>query len=217
MRIEVWSDFVCPFCYIGKRRLEKAMDSFEHQHKIKVEYKSYQLDPQAVYQPEKNFYQTFSELKGISVEQAKELNLQVAEQAKTVGLTYHFDSMKYTNTFDAHRLTKYADKKGKGKEMVERILSAYFTESKLISDHDILIELANEVGLASNEVSAVLQSDQYREEVQQDRQTAAQMNVKGVPFFVFNEKYALSGAQPIELFLQTLNKVWEESKADPAW
>lgn len=212
MRIEVWSDFVCPFCYIGKRRLEQALEEFGRDREVYVEYRSYQLDPTAEYQADKSFYETFAELKSISVEQAKQLNKQVAEQAKTVGLTYQFDSMKYANTFDAHRITKFAREHGREKEFVERIFYAYFTESKLISDHQTLVELASEVNLDSVEVEKVLQSDQYRQEIQQDIETAAQMGVRGVPFFVFNEKYALSGAQPIELFLQTLKKVWEEEQ-----
>lgn len=215
IRIEVWSDFVCPFCYIGKRRLEKAIAEFEHSDQVNVEYKSYQLDPLSEYQPDKSFYETFSALKGMPLEQAKTLNQQVTAQAKTDGLVYHFDTMKYANTFDAHRVTKFAEEQGKGQEIVERILYAYFTESKLISDHQTLTELASEVGLDPNKVAEVLNSDQYRQEVQKDIQTASQMEIKGVPFFVFNEKYALSGAQPIELFLQTLKKVWEEEKEKP--
>lgn len=215
MRIEVWSDFVCPFCYIGKRRLEQALERFEYGQEVQVEYRSYQLDPNAKYQSEKSFYETFAELKKMSVEQAKQLNQQVAEQAKTVGLTYHFDTMKYTHTLDAHRLTQLAREQGKEKEWVERVFYAYFTESKLISDQETLMELAREVDLDEATVEKVLQSDQYHQEVQHDQQTAAQIGVQGVPFFVLNEKYALSGAQPVDLFLQTLKKVWEEEKEKP--
>ncbi len=151
-------------------------------------------------------------MKHLSVEQARTLNEQVAAQAETVGLTYRFDTMKYTNTYDAHRIAKYAGEQGKGKEFVERVFYAYFTASKLISDPQTLIELAREVDLDPIRVEQILQSDQYQQEIQHDIQTAAQMDVKGVPFFVFNEKYALSGAQPTELFLQTLRKVWKEAK-----
>ncbi|RDW21057.1 disulfide bond formation protein DsbA [Oceanobacillus arenosus] len=210
MKIEVWSDFVCPFCYIGKRRLENAMKQFEHRDDIKVEYKSYQLDPTARHIPGKDFYETFSELKGIPLEQVKVMNNQVGQQAAGEGLTYNFDTMQYANTFDAHRVAKYAAKQGKGKEITERFLHAYFTESRLMSDHETLIELAVEVGLDKEEVAEILQSNDYTKAVENDITVAHQIGVQGVPFFVFNEKYAVSGAQPAEVFSEVLEKVWEE-------
>lgn len=215
MKIEVWSDFVCPFCYIGKRRLENAMEKFPHKEQVTLEYKSYQLDPTAEHIPGKNFYETFSELKGIPLEQVKTMNQQVGQQAATVGLNYNFDDMKYANTFDAHRVAKYAEEKGKGKEVTERFLHAYFTESELLSDYDTLIKLAAKVDLDKEEVEHVLQSDKYRNKVNEDIDVARQIGVQGVPFFVFNEKYAVSGAQPAEVFEEVLNKVWEEEQEKP--
>ncbi|RLL42071.1 DsbA family oxidoreductase [Oceanobacillus piezotolerans] len=215
MKIEVWSDFVCPFCYIGKRRLEHAMEKFSHRDNIVLEYKSYQLDPTAKHIPGKDFYQTFSELKGLPLNQVKAMNGQVGEQAAAIGLTYNFDTMKYANTFDAHRAAKFAETKGKGKEITERFLYAYFTESKLMSDHDTLAELAEEVGLDKEEVKEVMESNRYAKEVREDINVAHQIGVRGVPFFVFNEKYAVSGAQPEEVFHEVLNKVWEEEKDKP--
>ncbi|MBP2079327.1 DsbA family oxidoreductase [Oceanobacillus polygoni] len=215
MKIEVWSDFVCPFCYIGKRRLENAMEKFPHKEQITLEYKSYQLDPTAEHIPGKNFYETFSELKGIPLEQVKTMNQQVGQQAASVGLTYNFDDMKYANTFDAHRVAKYAEEQGKGKEVTERFLHAYFAESELLSDYDTLIKLATEVGLDKEEVEHVLQSDKYRNKVNEDIDVARQIGVQGVPFFVFNEKYAVSGAQPPEVFEEVLTKVWEEEQEKP--
>lgn len=215
MKIEVWSDFVCPFCYIGKRRLEHALENFDNKDKVVVEYKSYQLDPNAKHIPGKDFYETFSELKGIPLEQVKTMNHQVGEQAKAVGLTYHFDTMKYANTFDAHRVAKFAEEKGKAKEITERFLHAYFTESKLMSDFETLISLAGEVGLDEEEVRDVLESNRYAKAVREDINVAHQIGVQGVPFFVFNEKYAVSGAQPEEVFTQVLNQVWEEEREKP--
>jgi len=215
VKIEIWSDFVCPFCYIGKRKLEHAMEEFPNRDKITVEYKSYQLDPQARYDPDLNYYETFSKLKGIPVEQAKMMNEQIGKQAAQIGLTYNFDTMKYPNTFDAHRVAKYAQKHGKGKEVTERFLYAHFTESKLLSDKETLIELAGELGLAKDEVREVLETQKYAKNVQEDIETARQIGVQGVPFFVFNEKYAVSGAQPKDAFLQVLEKVWEEEKEKP--
>lgn len=215
MKVEVWSDFVCPFCYIGKRRLEHALEKFEHKDKVVVEYRSYQLDPNAKHIPGKDFYETFSELKGIPLPQVKVMNEQVGEQAKTVGLDYHFDTMKYANTFDAHRLAKYAEVKGKGNEINERLLYAYFTESRLLSDHDTLVSLARELGLDETEVKETLETNRFSKAVREDITTAQQIGVQGVPFFVFNEKYAVSGAQPEEVFIQVLEKVWEEESQKP--
>lgn len=215
MKIEVWSDFVCPFCYIGKRRLENAMNDFSNRDAITVEYKSYQLDPTAEYVPGESFYETFSNKKGMPIDQVKAMNQQLKQQAEEVGLDYNFDDMKHANTFDAHRVAKLAAEQGKGKEMTERLLYAYFTESRLISDHATLVELAEEVGLSKEDVEHVLTENNYTKAVQADIDIAQQIGVQGVPFFVFNEKYAVSGAQPPEVFSEVLEKVWEEENEKP--
>ena len=212
MKIEVWSDFVCPFCYIGKRHLEKALEQFPHRDEVTVEFKSYQLDSEVEYDPETNFYETFSKLKGMPLDQVKEMNEQVRQIAAQVGLTYHFDTMKYANTFDAHRVAQFAEEQGKGKEITERFLHAYFTESELLSDHETLIKLANEVGLEKEVVKEVLEQNKYSQEVQNDIELARQIGVQGVPFFVFDQKYAVSGAQPIETFQQALEQTWKEKQ-----
>ena len=210
MKIQIWSDFVCRFCYIGKRKLEKAIDQFPHNEHIQINYKSYQLDPTAKHIPGKEYTETFAQLKNIPTEQVVAINNQLTEQASLVGLTYHFDEMQYSNTFDAHQLAKYAAEQGKEKEITERLLYAYFTESKLISDHKTLIELAKEIGLNAEDVERVLQEDAYSNNMQQDIKEAHRIGVQGVPFFVFNNKFAVSGAQPIETFTNVLQKVWEE-------
>lgn len=215
MKIEVWSDFVCPFCYIGKRKLEHALEEFPQKDNVNVQYRSYQLDPDAQHDPDLDFYQTFSKLKGMPVEKAKKMNEQVGKQAEEVGLTYHFDTMKYPNTFDAHRVAKYAQKQGKGNEITERFLYAHFTESKLLSDYETLAALAAEFGLDQDEVMEVLESQKHAKDVREDIETARQIGVQGVPFFVFNEKYAVSGAQPKEVFTEVLEKVWGEEKEKP--
>lgn len=211
MKIEIWSDFVCPFCYIGKRRLEEALAQFPHREAVTIEYKSYQLDPSGEHIPGKDFYETFSELKGIPLEQVKTMNQEVTKQAETVGLDYKFDTMQYANTFDAHRLFQYAENKEKGEAMKERLLHAYFTESELLSDLDTLVKLASDIGLEEKEVRQVLQTNKYRRKVQEDLDVAKEIGVRGVPFFVFNEEYAVSGAQSSEIFAQILEKVWKES------
>lgn len=212
MRIDVWSDFVCPFCYIGKTILDDALKELPEQENVEVHYRSYQLDPDATYDPEKSFTETFSELKQIPVEQVKQMNAQIAARAKEVGLNYNFADMKYSNTFDSHRLLQYAKTEGKEEELTERLFYAYFTESRLLSDHDTLLELAEEVGLDRDKVKQVLSSDQFKEEVLSDIGLAYQIGVRGVPYFVFNNKYAVSGAQPKEVFVEVLQKVLAEEE-----
>ncbi|WP_373895002.1 DsbA family protein [Virgibacillus sp. CBA3643] len=215
MKIEIWSDFVCPFCYIGKRRLEMAMENFPQKENVTVEYKSYELDPNAEVNPGQNMHEYLAANKGMSIEQAKSMNESLGEQAAEVGLIYNFDTTQHTNTFDAHRLAQYAAKQGKGKEMTERLLHAYFTESKLISDHETLVALAEEVGIDADDVKALLKVDDYANHVRGDEEQAREIGVPGVPFFVFNEKYAVSGAQPLEVFTEVLEQVWEEEKEKP--
>lgn len=216
MKIEVWSDFVCPFCYIGKRKMESALENFTHKNDVTIEYKSYELAPDAEKNPGMKMHELLAEKYGMTVEKAKQMNEDIGQQAAEVGLTYNFDNMQHTNTFDAHRVAKFAEKQGKGKEMTERLLHAYFIESKLISDYTTLIELAGEVGLDAGKTEDVLKSDEYAVHVRDDEEQARQIGVQGVPFFVFNEKYAVSGAQPTEAFSEVLEKVWEEENEKPA-
>ncbi|WP_077324299.1 DsbA family oxidoreductase [Virgibacillus siamensis] len=215
MKIEVWSDFVCPFCYIGKRRLEKALNEFAYKEDVTVEYKSYELDPNAEINPGKNIHELLASKYGMTVEKAKNSNESLGKQAAELGLTYNFDSMQHTNTFDAHRLAKFAGENGKGKEMTERLLKAYFTDSELISDHQTLVQLAGESGLDTAKVEEMLKLDDFALHVRADEEQARQIGVQGVPFFVFNEKYAVSGAQPPEVFSEVLEKVWQEENEKP--
>lgn len=211
MKIEVWSDFVCPFCYIGKRRLEQALEQFPHKDDVEVEFKSFELDPHAPVYTEKSIHESLAEKYGMSVEQAKQNTQHVAMQAAQAGLTFHFDGMKPTNTFDAHRLAKFAKDRGKERVITEKLLHAYFTESKNVGDLDTLAEIAEEAGLEREEALAVLRDKQkYANEVRDDQRLARQFGVTGVPFFVINRKYAISGAQPLETFVRALEKVWEE-------
>ena len=215
MKIEIWSDFVCPFCYIGKRRLELALDEFEHRDHVKIEFKSYELDPNAEANPHQNIHEYLASRKGMPLENAKQLNENLRKQAKAVGLTYNFDTMQHTNTFDAHRVAKYAETKKLGKELTERLLQAYFTDSELISDHETLKRLAIEIGLDGKEVEKLLDTKRFSNRVREDEELARQIGVQGVPFFVFNEKYAVSGAQSQDVFAQVLEKIWEEESKNP--
>ena len=210
MKIEIWSDFVCPFCYLGKRKLENALSKFKYEDKVELVFKSFELDPTAKKNYDENISEIIAKKYGITVEQAKHSNFQIMEQAKEVGLDYNFDDLKPTNSFDAHRLSQYAKSKGKMLEMSERILKAYFVDSFNISDHKVLSELASEVGLDRTEVLEVLESNQYALEVREDESAASKLGVSGVPYFVFNNKYSVSGAQSSDHFLEVLDKVKEE-------
>ncbi len=216
MKIEVWSDFVCPFCYIGKRRLEEAIAQFPGKAQVEVEFKSFELDPNAQTYSGTGINEALAKKYGMSIEEAKRANEGIGSQAAEVGLTFNFDEMKPTNTFDAHRLAKFAATVGKEKEMTEKLLASYFTESKLISDHDVLVEIAQAAGIEKEETLAVLNdSTKYANDVRIDEALAQQMGVTGVPFFVINQKYSISGAQPTETFRRALQQVWEEEGNAP--
>lgn len=216
MKIEVWSDFVCPFCYIGKRRLEEAIAQFPGKDQVEVEFKSFELDPNAQTYSGTGINEALAKKYGMSIEEAKRANEGIGSQAAGVGLTFNFDEMKPTNTFDAHRLAKFAATVGKEKEMTEKLLASYFTESKLISDHDVLVEIAQTAGIEKEETLAVLNdSTKYANDVRIDEALAQQMGVTGVPFFVINQKYSISGAQPTETFRRALQQVWEEEGNAP--
>ncbi|MEI2463435.1 DsbA family oxidoreductase [Niallia taxi] len=216
MKIEVWSDFVCPFCYIGKRGLEEAIAQFPGKDQVEVEFKSFELDPNAKTYSGTGINEALAKKYGMSIEEAKRANEGIGSQAAEVGLTFNFDEMKPTNTFDAHRLAKFAATVGKEKEMTEKLLASYFTESKLISDHDVLVEIAQTAGIEKEETLAVLNdSTKYANDVRIDEALAQQMGVTGVPFFVINQKYSISGAQPTETFRRALQQVWEEEGNAP--
>jgi len=211
MKIEIWSDIACPWCYIGRRRLENALDQFEHADQVEIIWRSYQLDPGAPKQYAGSMNDMLVEMKGISHEQAQKMHDHVTALAAEVGLEYRFDIAKAGNSFDAHRLLHHAAKHGKQNEMKERIQRAYFTEGQSFSDFDTLVRLAGEVGLDQDAAREALDSGAYADDVRADIRRAMQIGVRGVPFFVLADKYAVSGAQPSELFLQALEQSWAET------
>lgn len=216
LKIEIWSDVMCPFCYIGKRRIEQALADFPHNESVEIEWKSYQLDPEAPKNSPLDSYDYLANRYGKDRTWSIETHNQVTEQAKLDGLEYRFDRSVVANSFDAHRLSHFAKSKGKGNELEELIFKAYFTDGKNVSDLEMLVELGKSVGLDENELRTVLESDQYSDEVKIDIHEANQIGVRGVPFFVFDSKYAVSGAQPREAFDQTLAKAWEEFQVSKA-
>jgi predicted DsbA family dithiol-disulfide isomerase len=210
MKVEIWSDFACPFCYIGKRRFEQAVEQFGGN--VKVEFRSFELDPNAPKKADQDIHDMLAQKYGMTREKAKAMNDQMTAQAKEAGLDYQMDTIIPSNTHDAHRLSHYAKEQGKMAGFTERVLKAYFTESKHIADFESLASFAEEAGLLKEEAMKVLESDRYSEQVRADQEEAAQVGVQGVPFFVFDEKYAVSGAQPVDSFLQVLQKVEAEEK-----
>lgn len=217
MKVEIWSDVMCPFCYIGKRHFESALEQFEDKKDIQIEWKSFLLDPDV---PEnvgnKNVYEYLAERKGLSVEQSKQMHERVVEMAKNAGLDYNFDIAVVANSFKAHRLIQLAKTKGLGDEAEELLFKSYFTEGKNIADEETLISLAEQIGLTKADLNEALLNQDFQFLVNKDVEEARAIGVSGVPFFVFDRKYAVSGAQPAESFLgalkQSVNE-WKKSNA----
>jgi predicted DsbA family dithiol-disulfide isomerase len=210
MKVEIWSDVMCPFCYIGKRRFEEALSQFPNRESIHISWKSFQLDPHIQHQKGKHIDQYLADAKGMPLAQAKQLNDQVTRMAAEVGLIYHFDQAVVANSFDAHRFAHLAAKHGLGDDAEEALFNANFTEGKDISDHETLTRLGLDIGLDPIEVQSVLQSDMYADEVRHDIVEAQHLGVRGVPFFVLDRKYAISGAQPVETFSGALKQAYAE-------
>jgi len=207
MKIEIWSDIMCPFCYIGKRQLESALTEFPN-NEFEIEWKSFQLDPTITPQSGKDVFTFLAERKGISVEESKEMHKGVTERAKSVGLDYNFDKAIISNSLEAHRIIQFAKTKNLGNEMEEIFFKAYFTEGRDLNDGPTLIELAVKSGLDQIQVLEVLKDGNlFLDNVKNDISEAQQIGVQGVPFFVFDRKYAVSGAQPVEAFVNTIKEV----------
>lgn len=213
MKVEIWSDVMCPFCYIGKRKFENALTQFADSNTIELEWKSFQLNPDMVTDTSKNINEYLAVHKGVSLDEAKRMNDYVTNMAKQVGLEYNFDKAVVANSFNAHRFSHFAKQHGKQDAAEEKLFSAYFTEGKNTDDLAVLMQLGEEIGLDTVALKAVLESDAYADEVRGDITEAMQLGVRGVPFFVFDRKYAVSGAQDSKVFLQTLEKSFEEWRA----
>ncbi|GIP21314.1 DsbA family oxidoreductase [Paenibacillus sp. J22TS3] len=208
MKVEIWSDFMCPFCYIGKRRFELALQKFAGKDQVEVIYRSFELDPEAKRDVDYDVHDMLAGKYGMTRERAISMNNDITEQAKSVGLRYLFDTMILTNTFDAHRLAHFAAKHGKAAEMVELLLKSYFTDSKHIGDHATLADLAVQVGLDRRETEEMLASGAFTEDVRSDEQEAGELGIRAVPFFLIDRKLAVTGAQPTEVFLDALNQAF---------
>lgn len=214
MKIEIWSDVACPFCYIGKRRLEEALNGFEHQSDVEIEWKSFQLNPELKTNKIQSIHEYLAEAKGWTVEYAKQMGEQVTAMAEEVGLNYSMDTTVVANTFNAHRIIQFAKTQNLGDAIEEALFKAYFMEGKNIDSKTELIEIAVSIGLNATEAEKVLDEKQFSEQVEFDAYEAQQIGVRGVPFFVFNRKFGISGAQPLEVFTRTLDQAYaEETKS----
>ena len=218
MLVEIWSDLVCPWCYLGKRRLERALEGFEHADRVDVVWRSFELEPDAPKVAESRRTLLRSRY-GMTAEQAAERDAQMTALAEAEGLEYRPDLAQLGNTFDAHRVLHAARAAGVQGQVKERLLRGYFTEGRKLTDTDTLVELAADAGLDPAAARAALAEEALVDEVRGDEREAAAIGITGVPFFVLNRRYAVSGAQPSEILLQALRRTWAEtieSAAPPA-
>jgi predicted DsbA family dithiol-disulfide isomerase len=215
VKIEIWSDVVCPWCYIGKRRLERALDAYEAADEVDITWRSFQLNPAFPKGQRIPHDEYLASKLGTTVSQVHQLNDRVVELAAAEGLDYHFDTYVTVNTFDAHRVTHLAKSLGLGLPIHERFLRAQLVEGEVLDDADTLVRLAAEVGVPEDETRSVLASDAWADAVQADIDEAHAIGVNGVPFFVLDRRYGISGAQPAELFLDALRTARRDAQAEP--
>jgi predicted DsbA family dithiol-disulfide isomerase len=215
LTVDIWSDVVCPWCYIGKRRFEAALEGFEHRDDVTVLWHSFELDPEAPPVAEGRSAERLAAKYGMSVEEASARQAEITALAAQDGLTYNLAESRGGNTFDAHRLIHLAAEHGLGDAVMERLMNAYFSEREAIGDPDTLQRLAGGAGLPADEVREVLEGDRYADAVRADERAATQIGIRGVPFFVLGRKYGVSGAQPSEVLLQALQQAWDEVAGPP--
>ena len=218
LRIDLWSDIACPWCYVGKRRLEGALSRFPQRASVSLTWRSFELDPDAprTVDPEVSYAERLARKYATSLAQAEEMIRTMTRTAAEEGLDFHFEKIRPGNTFDAHRLLHFAEQHGKADAMKERLLRAYLTEGEPIGDRDVLARLAGEAQLEIGDVRGMLASTTYEEEVRADEEEARVRGISGVPFFLIDGRYGISGAQSAEGLLTVLNRAWEERALQPA-
>jgi predicted DsbA family dithiol-disulfide isomerase len=207
--VEIWSDVVCPWCYLGKRRFENALSRFEHRDDVEVVWRSFELDPNAGPSSDAPAAERLAAKYGMSVEDAAASHERLTGLAARDGLEYHLDRTRGGNTFDAHRLIQLGKARGIQDAVKERLMRAYFTDTVAIDDRETLVTLAAEAGLDADEARAVLASDDYADAVREDEELARRIGINGVPFFVIGRRYGVSGAQEPDVLLEALDKSWE--------
>jgi predicted DsbA family dithiol-disulfide isomerase len=211
MQVEIWSDVVCPWCYVGKRRFESALAKFDHRGQIEVTWRSFELDPDAPPVREGDPVQRLADKYGMPRAQAEAAEASLTATAAIEGLDYHLNTVKSGNSFNAHRLLHLAAERGIQDDVKERFMLGYFTENRPIGDTEALTALAVDAGLDEAEVRTVLSSDRYADDVRADEKQALAYGISGVPFFVVDQKYGVSGAQSADVLLQTLEQAWKEA------
>jgi predicted DsbA family dithiol-disulfide isomerase len=216
LTIEIFSDVVCPFCYIGKRQLEAALSQFDHKDQVKIQWKSFQLDPSLHENQGVSLYESLSARKGWSMAQTVQISNQVTSMAAQSGLGFHFETAIPANSFNAHRLIHLAKKYDQQDQMKEQLLNAYFVDGKDIDDQETLIKLGLEVGLPAHAIKEMFEQDTMKTEVEADLQEAQAVGIKGVPFFIFDRKYVVSGAQGAEIFGKALKATYDAILAPEA-
>lgn len=215
LRVDIWSDVVCPWCAIGKANLDAALAEFEHAENVEIIWHSYELDPTAPAARAGNYVAMLSKKYGVSPEEAQAMIDRMTATGVECGVEFRFDRVQPGNTFDAHRLIHLGASRGIQTQVKERFLRAYLSEGEAIGLPEVCERLAIDAGLDADEVVAVLSTDAFAEEVRIDEATAASMQVTGVPFFVFDRRLAVAGAQPPEVLLQVLDRVWSERELAP--
>lgn len=214
VKIEIFSDVACPWCFIGKRRFETALESFEHRDEVEVEWKSFQLDPTLPEHDHRKEIDYLAETKGMPREQVTQMLAHVTQQAAGEGLEYDFDSLVVANSWKAHRVIQRAKAVSleTAERLEEQLFRAHFEDGMDIGSEDVLVELGTAAGLTAEQVREALDEDRWETAVKQDLATAQALGVSGVPFFVLERKYGISGAQPVEVFAQALEQSWAESQ-----
>ena len=209
MKIEIWSDVVCPWCFVGKRHLEQALKDFPHAGEIELEWRSYELDPTAPRERPGTYFERIAKKYGLSIGEARARVARIVQVGSEAGIDFRFDDARPGNTFDAHRLLHFARTVGRQDELKERFFVAAFTEGHPIGDRDTLVKLAADVGLAEDDVRRVLDSDEYADAVRADEAEAMQLEVHGVPHFVIDRRFAVPGAQAPETMRLVLERAWQ--------
>lgn len=214
MKIDIWSDVRCPFCYIGKHKFENALKQFSENENVEIVWHSFELDPSIQTDTSISSLEYFVQAKGIGKDQAQQMMQYPKQMGESLGLTFNFDQSVVANSFNAHRLIQMAKSYHLGSEAEEALFVAHFADGVNIDDKVELCKLGVQIGLDKIEVEAMLNSEKFAQEVRQDIMRAQQLGVRGVPYFVFNDKYAVSGTQAEETFLGALNKSFSEFKED---
>ena len=214
MKIEIWSDVVCPWCYIGKRRLETALTTFEHADEVEIVYRSFELDPSSPRVPVETVAESLGRKYGGGPEAGQQMVDRVEAVAAEEGLLFRLGEAQRVSTVDAHRVLHLALETGGPavqSALKEELLAAYFLRAENVADHDLLRRTAEKVGLDAESVDRVLGTDAYADAVEADIREAAALGATGVPFFVIDRTYGVSGAQPAEAFTQVLERSWAET------